>query len=164
MLWLRGLTFSVLVPGMAGGLVPFVLSGDKPLQAGAWRLGWIPVAVGTAIFLSCLLNFLAAGGTPAPFFARRLRGLMGEEPGKLVCSGLYQVSRNPMYVGVLLVVFGQAVLFASTPVALYGLAAWLFLHATVVRVEEPHLRRKQGQSYEEYCRRVPRWLGLPRSY
>jgi protein-S-isoprenylcysteine O-methyltransferase Ste14 len=107
---------------------------------------------------------VAAGGAPAPFFARGLRGLVGEEPARLVRGGLYQVSRNPMYVGVLLVVFGQAALFASTRIALYGLAAWVFLHIIVVRVEEPHLRAKQGHSYEEYCRRAPRWLGLPRSH
>ena len=164
MLWIRGLIFTVLMPGVAGGVVPLLLSGGGPLQDGAWRLGWIPVAVGAAIFFSCLLNFLAAGGTPAPFFSRGLRGLVGDEPAKLVCGGLYQVSRNPMYLGVLLVVFGQAVLFASTWIALYGMVAWLFLHVTVVRVEEPHLRAKQGQSYEEYCRRVPRWLGLPQSH
>ena len=164
MLWVRGFLFTVLVPGMVGGVVPFLLSGGRPLQDGVWRLGWMPVAVGAAIFFSCLLSFLAAGGTPTPFFARGLRGLVGEEPARLVRGGLYQVSRNPMYVGVLLVIFGQAVLFASTPIAVYGLAAWLFLHVIVVRVEEPHLRAKQGHSFEEYCRRVPRWLGLPRSH
>jgi protein-S-isoprenylcysteine O-methyltransferase Ste14 len=164
MLWIRGLLFTVLVPGMVGGVVPILLSGGRPLQDGVWRLGWIPVSVGAAIYLSCLVSFLAAGGTPTPFFARGVRGLIGEEPAKLVCGGLYQISRNPMYVGVLLVVFGQAVLFASGPIALYGLAAWLFLHVAVVAIEEPHLRAGQGQSYEEYCRRTPRWLGLPRSH
>jgi protein-S-isoprenylcysteine O-methyltransferase Ste14 len=62
----------------------------------------------------------------------------------------------------LLVIFGQALLFASSAIALYGLGAWLLVHIGVVRVEEPHLRAKHGQAFDEYCRRVPRWLGLPR--
>ncbi len=66
MLWIRGLVFTVLMPGMVGGLVPFWLSGSRPLAGGTWRLGWIPLIAGAAVFLACLLNFLAAGGTPAP--------------------------------------------------------------------------------------------------
>jgi protein-S-isoprenylcysteine O-methyltransferase Ste14 len=163
MLWLRGLLFTLLIPSAVGGLTPYLLSGSRPLQPGWWRLGWIPLALGVGIYLSCLLNFLAAHGTPAPFFSKRLRTVIGEEPAGLVRAGLYRFSRNPMYVGVLLVVFGQALLFSSARIALYGLAGWLFLHLAAVCVEEPHLRAKQGATYEEYCRRVPRWLGLPRS-
>ena len=163
MLWIRGLLFTLLIPGVVGGLAPYLLSGSRPLQPdGLWRLGWIPLCLGALIYLSCLLSFLAASGTPAPFFARKLRAVIGEEPAGLVCGGLYRFSRNPMYVGALLSVFGQALLFASVRITLYGLAGWLFLHLAVVRVEEPHLRAKQGRSYEDYCRRVPRWVGLPR--
>ncbi len=104
MLWLRGLLFS-LGPGVLWGLAPYWLSGSKPLQRGWWQLGWIPLCLGAAVYLSCLLNFLAT---------------------------------------------------------IYGLAAWLLVHLGVVRVEEPHLRAKHGQSYQDYCRRVPRWLGIPR--
>jgi len=78
-----------------------------------------------------------------------------------VSSGPYRFSRNPMYVGVLLVVFGQAVLFASTPLAVYGCAVFLFFHLMIVFFEEPHLRATRGRSYDLYCKAVPRWLGLP---
>ena len=161
MLWIRGLLFN-LGPLVLWGLIPYLLSGSRPLQPDFWRLGWVPLCLGVAIYLSCFLNFLAASGTPAPFFTRRMRGLIGEEPGGLVCAGLYRFTRNPMYVGMLLVIFGQALLFASSAIALYGLGAWLLVHIGVVRVEEPHLRAKHGQAFDEYCRRVPRWLGLPR--
>ncbi|MFB3778670.1 MAG: isoprenylcysteine carboxylmethyltransferase family protein [Bryobacteraceae bacterium] len=162
MLWIRGLLFTLLMPCLGGGLAPYLLSGSRPLQPGWWRIGWVPLSLGGAVYLSCLLNFLAAKGTPAPFFMRRMHSIIGEEPGSLVCAGLYKFTRNPMYVGVLLVIFGQALLFASAAIALYGLAAWLFFHLVVVRVEEPHLRAKQGAGYDDYCRRVPRWLGLPK--
>jgi protein-S-isoprenylcysteine O-methyltransferase Ste14 len=100
-----------------------------------------------------------SGGTPAIFFTRRLRFVLGEEPPKLVRRGLYRLSRNPMYVGVLLAVFGQALIFASPQVAFYGAVLWLCFHIVVVFLEEPHLREERGASYDEYCRQVPRWLG-----
>ena len=90
--------------------------------------------------------------------SRPLKFLLGEEPSTLVDRGLYRGSRNPMYVGVLLVLFGQAIVRASPNVAWYGLA----FHLTVVFQEEPHLRRERGPSYDEYWRHVPRWFGRPR--
>jgi protein-S-isoprenylcysteine O-methyltransferase Ste14 len=66
-----------------------------------------------------------------------------------------------MYVGVLLVAIGQAVLFASPLLAAYSVAVFVFFHLIVVFVEEPHLRVTRGGSYDLYCRAVPRWLGLP---
>ena len=163
MLWLRALLFTLVMPTLFGVLAPYWLRGSRPLQSGPWRLGWIPIAIGATVYLSCLLSFLAAHGTPAPFFARKLRAVIGEEPASLVSAGLYRHSRNPMYVGVLLVVFGQALLFASSAIAVYGLVGWLLLNLAVRCIEEPHLRAKQGAEYEEYCRQVPRWIGVPRS-
>jgi protein-S-isoprenylcysteine O-methyltransferase Ste14 len=90
---------------------------------------------------------------------RPLRVLIGEEPARLVSTGLYRFSRNPMYVGVLLVVFGQAALFASSILVRYGCALFLCFHLVVVLLEEPHLRATRGSSYEQFCRTVPRWLG-----
>ncbi len=161
MLWLRGLLFT-LGPCVIWVVVPYLLSGSRPLQTGWWRLGWLPLALGIGAYLWCLLNFLAAHGTPAPFFAKKLRAVIGQEPDGLLSSGIYRFSRNPIYVGMLLVIFGQALLFASARIAVYGLTAWFLAHLAVVRLEEPHLRAKHGPAFEEYCRRVPRWLGLPR--
>jgi protein-S-isoprenylcysteine O-methyltransferase Ste14 len=63
-----------------------------------------------------------------------------------------------MYVGVLLAVFGQAILFASLRVAVYGVILFGCFHAAVVFLEEPHLLKQNGEPYAAYCRRVPRWL------
>ncbi|MGB7759606.1 MAG: isoprenylcysteine carboxylmethyltransferase family protein [Bryobacteraceae bacterium] len=161
MLWLRGLIFTVLVPAVVGVYLPSIVDPRARYAGGVWDAGWLIVAAGTLIYALCLIRFLAAGGTPAIFFTRPLRMLLGEEPARLVSGGLYRFSRNPMYVGVLLVVFGQAVLFASPPTAAYGCALFVFFHLIVVFVEEPHLRAKRDPSYDLYCRTVPRWLGLP---
>jgi protein-S-isoprenylcysteine O-methyltransferase Ste14 len=162
MLWLRGIVFTFLVPAVVGFFLPSALHPRAQLQRGISDAGWLLVAAGLLTYALCLVRFLAAGGTPAIYFARRLRLLIGEEPAGLVSGGLYRFSRNPMYVGVLLVVFGQAVLFASPILAAYGCAVFLFFHLTVVFLEEPHLRATRGPSYRLYCRSVPRWLGLPK--
>ena len=63
-----------------------------------------------------------------------------------------------MYTSVLAVVFGQAVLYGSARITLYGAMLLLGFHLFVVFYEEPTLRRKFNGEYEEFCRRVPRWL------
>src|SRR5271165_2085746 len=128
MLWLRGLVFTLLVPAVVGLYVPSTLYAGRHPQPGAWQAGWLLVILGAATYLVCLIQFLAAGGTPAIFFARHLRLLIGEEPTALVGQGIYRISRNPMYLGVLTAVFGQAALFRSLPVAVYGLFLFLFFH------------------------------------
>lgn len=158
MLFLRGILFTVLVPCVLGWYVPHLyVAGRSPLGKW-WAFGWLPVVLGSAIYASCLIDFLLAGGTPAIFFTRPLRFVLGEEPAGLVRNGLYRVTRNPMYVGVTMAVLGQAVLYASRAVASYGVLLWLCFHIVVVFLEEPHLRAQQGRSYDDYCRRVPRWL------
>jgi protein-S-isoprenylcysteine O-methyltransferase Ste14 len=162
LLWLRGVAFTVLVPAVVGLYVPSIFLEGRRLQAGAWQAGWILVIVGTATYLVCLIQFLAAGGTPAIFFTRHLRFLIGEEPTVVVRQGIYRISRNPMYVGVLTAIFGQAILYRSRAVAIYGLTAWVFFHLVVVFLEEPHLRATRGDEYARYCRQSPRWLGWAR--
>lgn len=162
MLFVRGVIFTVLVPGVVAVVVPAILC-NRCASATGWRtVGWIPIVIGAAIYGSCLLRFLASGGTPAIFFTRYLKFAIGEEPPRLVEEGLYRYSRNPMYLGVLMVVFGQAIAFASARIALYGLTLSLIFHLVVVFIEEPHLRGNRRPSYDEYSRHVPRWLGFPR--
>jgi len=156
MLWLRGLIFTALVPLVIAYFIPRWL-GPRVLM---YNAGWVAIIPGIAIYVVCLVRFLTAGGTPAIFFTRHLRFILGEEPRRFVADGLYRYSRNPMYVGVLLAVFGQAILFGSRTLALYTLILFVCFHLVVVLLEEPHLRRKNGEPYEQYCRTVPRWIGL----
>ena len=162
MLWLRGLLFTLFVPGVVAIAGPAWIDPSRTLAGRWWGSGWVIVALGVSIYLVCLLRFLAAGGTPMIFFARPLRWLVGEEPRALVTRGLYRVSRNPMYLGVLTTIAGQAVVFASPRIASYLLMVAVTFHLVVVFIEEPHLRRVNGAAYEAYLRRVPRWLGRPR--
>src|SRR6516162_3921394 len=104
---------------------------------------------GAAIYLRCAWDFAAKGlGTPAPIDAPRV----------LVVKGLYRFTRNPMYVGVASVIFGQASSYGSQRVAIYGCFVVVTFHLFVFFYEEPTLRRLFGEPYDKYCRRVPRWI------
>lgn len=161
MLWLRGLLFTILVPGVVAFFIPQRLRNPSP-SGGPWSLGWILFALGALIYFRCLLDFLSAGGTPSIFFTRPARAILGEEPQQLIRNSLYRYSRNPMYLGVLLAIAGQAVACRSARIALYLVIVAVFFHCIVVFLEEPHLSRTRGVVYNDYRRRVPRWLGVPR--
>lgn len=146
--------FTLVVPGSVGVLIPrFVLldtGGRYSLSAAAWRwIGLLPLFAGACIYFKCAWDFAVTGlGTPAPI----------DMPRRLVVKGLYRFVRNPMYVGVAWFVVGQAILFGSSAVGIYIVCVWLICNLFVMFYEEPTLRRKFGPEYEEYCRRVPRWL------
>ena len=72
--------------------------------------------------------------------------------------GVFRSVRNPGYVAVLAMIAGQALIFGSATLLGYTAAVALAFHLFVVLYEEPHLRRKFGSNYQDYCRRVPRWL------
>ena len=105
--------------------------------------------LGAAIYLWCLWDFATFGrGTPAPIDA----------PKKLVVRGLYQYSRNPMYVGVLILILAWAASFKAIILLVYMLIVGLAFHTCVILYEEPHLSKLFAESYFNYCARVPRWL------
>jgi protein-S-isoprenylcysteine O-methyltransferase Ste14 len=146
--------FTLVVPGSVGVLIPrWVLvdtGGSYSVPTIAWRwIGLFPLIAGACFYFECAWDFAVTGlGTPAPI----------DMPRKLVVKGLYRFVRNPMYVGVAWFVAGQAIVFGSIPVVIYIAGVWLCFHLFVMIHEEPTLRRKFGAEYEEYCRRVPRWL------
>ncbi len=151
-LW-KTFLFTLLVPGTAAGLVPACLAY---FETPGWRLpgggvlGWPLLALGASLYLWCAWDFSVGGhGTPSPT----------DPPRTLVTEGLYRHSRNPMYVGVLLVLLGEALVFASPLVLGYALAILVGFHLRVIHYEEPVLRRSFGTAYEDYRARVPRWLG-----
>jgi protein-S-isoprenylcysteine O-methyltransferase Ste14 len=149
-LLLKNLLFTFVVPGTVAVYVPLALAGDHTIGTGLWAMvAWPLLGVGCAIYAWCVWDFASFGrGTPAPIDA----------PSKLVVRGLYRYSRNPMYVGVLAVILGQAALFEATAVFLWALGVGVCFQLFVLLYEEPHLARVFGASYEEYRSRVGRWL------
>jgi protein-S-isoprenylcysteine O-methyltransferase Ste14 len=159
MLFLRSLIFTILVPGTVTVAVPYVLQhSDAAFRLdvpGTLRpLGALAIAFGVAIYLWCTWNFGVVGkGTPAPY----------DPPRMLVTGGLYQWTRNPIYVGVVLILLGEGLSFDAGVLFLYGALLFVLFHLRVVLYEEPRLRAKFGSSYTEYCQAVPRWFPSPRA-
>lgn len=124
--------------------------GVRPDLRGAGAAGWLLIAAGIALYFACAFwGFAVRGkGTPLPL----------DPPKKLVAEGPYRVVRNPMYWGVGSIVLGEAAIFHSIVLAELAVVLAVSVIAFVQLVEEPQLRRKFGEEYEEYCRRVPRWL------
>jgi protein-S-isoprenylcysteine O-methyltransferase Ste14 len=117
------------------------------LQAVRW-LGGALLLAGLAVLVDCFRRFALEGrGTPAPVAPTET----------LVVSGPYRHVRNPMYVAVLAVIAGQALLFGSVPLLVYTAVVWAAFHLFVLTYEEPTLRRRHGDSYRLYQRAVGRW-------
>lgn len=153
MLFLKNLAFTLLVPGTVTVLIPYVIvSRSTSAAADAWGapqyLALLLAGVGLAIYLRCLWDFATVGrGTPAPI----------DPPTRLVVHGLYRYVRNPMYVGVISVLAGEAAFFESRALVAHATAFFVLVHLVVVLYEEPALRRRFGASYEQYRRSVGRW-------
>jgi protein-S-isoprenylcysteine O-methyltransferase Ste14 len=153
MVAIKTLLFTVFVPGTATILIPYWLLSSEParsLPIGIFRyLGVAPILLGAAIYLQCAWDFTFTGkGTPAPI----------DPPKELVVRGLYRYVRNPMYVGVLTLLLGETLFFASRALLEYTGLLFLIFHLFVLLYEEPALKRKFGESYQRYCETVPRWI------
>jgi len=82
---------------------------------------------------------------------------------KLVTKGVYRISRNPMFVGLVLVDLSISIACLSWVFLLLAILDFLLLRHYVVLVEEPILIGKHGDSYREYMKKTPRWIGIPKS-
>jgi protein-S-isoprenylcysteine O-methyltransferase Ste14 len=148
----KTLLFTVFVPGTVAGYVPWRLRQDAaaPVTGAEGCAAITVIAIGIAIYLhTAFWGFaLSGGGTPAPIAPTKI----------LVVKGLHRFVRNPMYIGVGLIIGGQAWLFHSLHVAIYMASMLLTAHLFVVFYEEPTLRKQFGEEYDRYCASVPRWI------
>lgn len=144
--------FTLFVPAVVGVGIPQVMvAGERAGDSGPAILrfaGGLLFALGVIGYFWCATLFVRAQGTPAPIFPTQ----------STVVSGPYRVNRNPMYSSVLAVVFGQALVYQQWRLAEYGAVLIVFFHLFVVLYEERALRARFGGEYEEFCRRVPRWI------
>jgi protein-S-isoprenylcysteine O-methyltransferase Ste14 len=84
-------------------------------------------------------------------------GIDTDRPDKLITTGIFAYSRNPIYVALGMVLLGQFLIFSNWILLLYlGAATWLF-HRQVLR-EEDFLKKHYGEEYAEYCDRVRRYF------
>ena len=142
----------LLLPGTVAFAIPLLLIRRRP-SAFPHLMALIPVSLGIVLLLWCVREFYVAGrGTLAPWSPTQ----------SLVITGPYRLSRNPMYVAVLLILCGWAMGFASLALWVYAIAVAIAFHLRVVMYEEPTLATTQGASWPAYKACVPRWFRLPR--
>jgi protein-S-isoprenylcysteine O-methyltransferase Ste14 len=148
---LKSLLFLIVAPGTVAGYIPLVLlrQGSR-LETGLFAYLALPLwALGGAILLWSFWNFLNEGrGTPAPI----------DPPKELVATGFYRYVRNPMYVGILAMILGHFLWFGYWNLLIYAIVVFVAFHTFVSYYEEPTLKRKFGTAYEDYQKKVPRWI------
>ena len=146
----RSLFFGTLFVSLWTWFVPRWISRG-PLQPDWNIVSIVLMTIGGAIMIKCVFDFSWRGlGTPFPL----------DPPRRLVVSGLYRWVRNPMYVGMGILLTGEALLLPAIMRQMFMLTAILWAAVTIFIVvfEEPALRQKFGGEYEGYCRQVRRWI------
>lgn len=148
----KTLLFTITFPFTVTFLIPYLLMGQNlpPHPPFFFKIaGGILIFAGVWFYLNCALDFALFGqGTPAPL----------DPPREIVLVGPYRYTRNPMYIGILMIVAGEATFAVSFFLLLYTVLLWLIFHTWVMIYEEPHLRAIFGAPYTDYCRSVPRWI------
>jgi protein-S-isoprenylcysteine O-methyltransferase Ste14 len=145
----RAITAFVALPGMVAFAVPITIgiSAARPLRH--IGLGLVPLGLGTLLLLWCVREFYVAGrGTLAPW----------APPERLVTSGPYRFSRNPMYIAVVTVLVGWCTLWPSRTLIIYTAVVLCAVYLRVRLAEEPWAARRFGAQWEAYRECVPRWL------
>jgi protein-S-isoprenylcysteine O-methyltransferase Ste14 len=113
-------------------------------------IAWIGVGL-------CFIGLLVLFGSLVSFGRSFRVGIDVDQPDKLVTTGIFAVSRNPIYVGFALVLVGQFLVFPNWVPLVYLAAGFMLFHRQVLR-EESFMQQHYSQEYAEYCRRVRRYL------
>jgi protein-S-isoprenylcysteine O-methyltransferase Ste14 len=145
----RAITAFVVLPGVVAFAAPIWIgtSAGRPVRHVA--IAALVLSLGTLLLVWCVREFYVAGrGTLAPW----------APPRRLVMSGPYRWSRNPMYIGVITILLGWCLLWDSRTLLIYTLAVVSAVHIRVLIAEEPWAAGNFGAEWEGYRARVPRWI------
>lgn len=154
LLFFKNLLFTLLVPGVVAVAVPLRLT-EHSINIFRWSAlpGLLLLAIGAGFYCWSAWDFATVGrGTPAPIDA----------PKRLVIRGLYRYTRNPMYIGVLSMILGWALLFPDLNLLWYWFCVAACFQLFIVIYEEPKLRQLFGSEYEKYRSNVNRWIPIIR--
>lgn len=148
MLALRAFLAFLLLPGLMAGVFPLMITQIGSGRFEATPLGWLAMLPGLAILVSAVVSFYRRGrGTLAPW----------DPPNRLVVQDLYRFNRNPMYVGIMLMLIGWTALAGSWWMLVYAGGLFLAFHLRIVLYEEKEMARLFPGDWPEYQRHVPRW-------
>lgn len=150
--WIGTLVFLFLAPGVVAGFIPWLISGWRRYDwdAATWLvvpIAWIAIGAGVVFLVQAFALFAVHRGTPAPVAPTQT----------LVVTGVYRFVRNPMYLSVLTIILGQALLLGSWWLVVYAGIVLTAVLSFVKGYEEPTLARAYGEQYLDYRRNVPGW-------
>lgn len=154
-LYIRNLLFTILQPGLVVGLIPnliiqyYKISLPHNSQEIYNLIILILFISGFLILMYCIYLFIKQGrGTLSPFDPTEV----------LVTTGLYQYSRNPMYLGVMAMLVSESLYFRSYELAVYSLTIFIIFNGFIVLHEEPRLLKEFKTAYITYKKKVRRWI------
>jgi protein-S-isoprenylcysteine O-methyltransferase Ste14 len=128
-----------------------------PLPFPPWvhGIGVALIVLGGTIAIFCTAAIFAPGSSrPAPYDAG----------GAFTIAGPYRYVRNPFMLGVILALWGEAILLGRIVMMLYAVLLTWAIHLWVIFYEEPSLRKGLGRQYQDYLAAVPRWVPQLRKY
>jgi protein-S-isoprenylcysteine O-methyltransferase Ste14 len=149
MLLLRAIAAFLVLPALVGFAIPIWIgtSAGRPVRYSTPAL--MLLCLGALLLLWCVREFYVSGrGTLAPW----------DPPRRLVTSGPYRISRNPMYIGVVTILVGWCALWGSRALIIYALLSMIVFELRVLLFEEPWAARTFGPEWDAYRARVRRWV------
>lgn len=164
---LRALIYTIGFLIFVLGVVPsvFHLLGELPFRELALRheirVFWTQfrMLVGLGLFSGGLFTYFACSAWL--IYCGRGPHVEFDPPKVFVATGPYRWVRNPVVITLMTCVLGEAIYFGSLGMfILIALGCW-FAQYQVTKIEEPRLRERFGETYIEYCNRVPRWIPRP---
>lgn len=144
----------VLFPVLVVGVVPVTLAqvygfdAPHPTDVGYWFAKVLLPGGFVLMAWTAILLVLYGQGSSAPWRPTR----------KLVVEGPFKFVRNPMTVGALMMMLGEALITSSRPMALWLAAVFVALNAYIFLIEEPGLKKRFGEDYQTYKQNVGRWI------
>jgi protein-S-isoprenylcysteine O-methyltransferase Ste14 len=141
---------SFILPVTVLVLIPLYIERDLSVEhLSALLIGIILICGGVTLMIITISFFIRIGkGTLAPWSPTK----------KLVITGIYRYVRNPMIIGVLIVLIGESVSILSLNILIWALIFFIINNVYFLLYEEPDLDKRFGNEYREYKRNVPRWI------
>lgn len=153
----RGVLVLLVLVATVFFVEPVYPAGSRTFDIALDVAGFVIALLGQALrILTIGYDYIRRGGKNKTVYADRL-----------VQGGVFSHSRNPMYVGNILIMLGLTLVLSVPEVYMVYIPLFLFMYAAIIASEENYLRRKFGAEYEDYCRRVnrlwPSWKGFRKS-
>lgn len=148
--------FSFILPVTVLILVPRWIEREWTIANGFQTgVGGLVMLIGLSIVIICISAFIRIGkGTLAPW----------SPPKYFVVTGLYLYVRNPMILGVLIVLIGEAITFSSISILQWAGAFFIINTVYFFILEEPQLEKRFGDDYRVYKKSVSRWVPRLKPY